>query len=130
MCIRDRHSKCPSNFSFPQFIQATLCVCVCARARMHSMGAYISKVCTIYRSDASSDSENYVVVNMAEREGETADAIFCVGGTSSTGRGTITGNTSGVEVASEVLEEEATITTPSESHSIASSCKRRDLVSI
>lgn len=83
----------------------------------------------ICRSDASSDSENYVVVNMAERE-EAADAIFCVGGASSTGRGTMTGNTSGVEVASEVLEEEATITTPSESHSIASSCKRRDLVSI
>lgn len=82
----------------------------------------------ICRSDASSDSENYVVVSMAE--GEAADAIFCVGGASSTGRGTMTGNTSGVEVASEVLEEEATITTPSESHSIASSCKRRDLVSI
>lgn len=82
------------------------------------------------RSDASSDSENYVVVNMAERIGEAADAIFCVGGASSTGRGTMTGNTSGVEVASEVLEEEATITTPSESHSIASSCKRRDLISV
>lgn len=70
------------------------------------------------RSDASSDSENYVA--LLGKGLDTADTMFCLG---------VEG--AGVEVANDALEDdEVTITTPSEtSHSIASSYKRRDLVS-
>jgi len=88
------------------------------------------------RSDASSDSENYVVVNMsggdssaAERMAlECVDAMFRVDPSSSRGESSLPQQ---LEVASEVLPEEedatATTTTPSE-RSVDSSCKRRDLV--
>lgn len=90
------------------------------------------------RSDASSDSENYVVVNMsggdssaAERMAlECVDAMFRVDPSSSHGETSLPQQ---LEVASEVLPEEedatATTTTPSE-RSVDSSCKRRDLVSM
>ncbi|KAG8270187.1 identical protein binding [Homalodisca vitripennis] len=72
------------------------------------------------RSDASSDSENYVAFNL-DKGPDAADTMFSLGG----GAG-------GVELADDALEDdEATLTTPSEtSHSIASSYKRRDLVSV
>jgi len=88
------------------------------------------------RSDASSDSENYVVVNMsggdsnaAERMAlECVDAMFRVDPSSSRGETSLHQQ---LEVASEVMPEEedatATTTTPSE-RSVDSSCKRRDLV--
>ena len=71
------------------------------------------------RSDASSDSENYVVVNM-EAQGRTeqsVDATFKVAEF----------HYEALEVASEVLEEESTITTTSD-RSLTSSCRRKDLV--
>jgi hypothetical protein len=89
------------------------------------------------RSDASSDSENYVVVNMsggdsgaAERSVlECVDAMFRIDPSSCHGETPLPQQ---LEVASEVVpeEEDATVTTttPSE-HSVESSCKRRDLVS-
>lgn len=76
------------------------------------------------RSDGSSDSENYMAINMGDKQGDVGDAMFHVGSNSTT---LVAANN--VEEASEVTEEEATITSPSESHSIASSYKRRDLVS-
>jgi hypothetical protein len=87
------------------------------------------------RSDASSDSENYVVVNMGGDSSaadkivfECVDAMFQVD-PSSHGESTLPQQ---LEVASEVVPEEedatATTTTPSE-RSVDSSCKRRDLVS-
>lgn len=78
------------------------------------------------RSDASSDSENYVVVNMdsGERNMECIDAMFRVQGVNYDvpARATV------VEMANEVIEDDNTVTTPSE-HSLASTYKRRDLVS-
>lgn len=74
------------------------------------------------RSDASSDSENYVVVNMGadgDRNTESLDAMFRLPGQNYENKV--------VEVARDVLEEENTITTNSD-HSLTSSCKRRDLV--
>lgn len=72
------------------------------------------------RSDVSSDSENYVQINIPAEE--TSDAMFTIH----------TDNTqfkaSAVELAAEVIEEDNSATTPSE-HSIASSYKRRDIVS-
>lgn len=75
------------------------------------------------RSDASSDSENYVVVNMGaegDRNIESIDAMFRVPGYQYENKV--------VEMAREVLEEENTLTTTSD-HSLTSSCKRRDIVS-
>lgn len=89
------------------------------------------------RSDASSDSENYVVVNMsggdssaAERMVECVDAMFQVDPRSGCGETSLPQQ---LEVASEVLaeDEEATATTTTSSErSVDSSCKRRDLVSM
>lgn len=78
------------------------------------------------RSDASSDSENYVVVNLesGERNVECMDAMFRVQGVNSD----LPARAAVVEMASEVIEDENTVTTPSE-HSLASTYKRRDLVS-
>ncbi|KAJ9601040.1 hypothetical protein L9F63_000775, partial [Diploptera punctata] len=91
------------------------------------------------RSDASSDSENYVVVNMSGGDSGTADrsALDCVDAMfhvdPSTVRGSETPLPQQLELASEVVPEEedvtATTTTPSE-RSLDSSCKRRDLVSM
>lgn len=79
------------------------------------------------RSDASSDSENYVVVNLesGERNVECMDAMFRVQGVTydAPARATV------VEMASEVIEDDNSATTPSE-HSLASTYKRRDLVTI
>jgi hypothetical protein len=89
------------------------------------------------RSDASSDSENYVVVNMSAGDSDAAersvlecvDAMFRID--QSTGQGE-TPLPQHLEVASEAVPEEedvtVTTTTPSE-RSVDSSCKRRDLVS-
>jgi hypothetical protein len=87
------------------------------------------------RSDASSDSENYVVVNMGGDSGavdrmvfECMDAMFRV---ENSGDGE-TPLPQQLEVASEVVpeEEDATATTTTSSErSVDSSCKRRDLVS-
>ncbi|KAJ4435634.1 hypothetical protein ANN_18250 [Periplaneta americana] len=88
------------------------------------------------RSDASSDSENYVVVNMAGGDSsagdrnvsECVDAMFRIDPSSGHGETPLPQQ---LEVASEVVPEEeetATTTTPSE-RSVDSSCKRRDLVS-
>lgn len=78
-----------------------------------------------WRSDASSDSEQYVVV-AASSEGEGgADSMFRVVGA---GNSVEPARAAVVELASEVLEEGDT-TSPSE-HSLASTYKRRDLVSI
>ncbi|XP_054261337.1 bridge-like lipid transfer protein family member 3B isoform X2 [Macrosteles quadrilineatus] len=74
------------------------------------------------RSDASSDSDNYVAFKMKDLD--TGDTMFSLGD----------GGTGGVELANDALEDdEATLTTPSHSetsHSIASSYKRRDLVAV
>ncbi|GLV35400.1 uncharacterized protein CBL_01450 [Carabus blaptoides fortunei] len=79
------------------------------------------------RSDASSDSENYVVVNLesGERNVECMDAMFKVQGVNYD----VPPRAAVVEMASEVIEDENTVTTPSE-HSLASTYKRRDLVSV
>ncbi|XP_031339303.1 UHRF1-binding protein 1-like isoform X3 [Photinus pyralis] len=74
------------------------------------------------RSDASSDSENFVVVNMGmdgDRNAESLDAMFRVPGYV---------YERNVEMAKEVIEEENTTTTSD--HSLTSSCKRKDLVSV
>lgn len=75
-----------------------------------------------WRSDASSDSENYVVVS-GELEPGGVETMFRVQG----GTGTEPARSTVVEMASEVVEEDNT-TSPSE-HSLASTYKRRDLVS-
>lgn len=63
----------------------------------------------------------------SDKNGKAADAMFRVGLTN----GTSSNVGGGVEVASEVTEEDTpTLTTPSERDSIASSYKRRDLVSL
>lgn len=79
------------------------------------------------RSDASSDSENYVVVNMnsGERNMECIDAMFRVQGVNYD----IAARATVVEMANEVIEDDVTVTTPSE-HSLTSTYKRRDLVSL
>ncbi|XP_075235115.1 bridge-like lipid transfer protein family member 3B isoform X2 [Lycorma delicatula] len=83
------------------------------------------------RSDASSDSEKFVMVNVGtDKNGEAADAMFRVGLTNGT-TSNAAGGGSGFEMASEVTEEDTpTLTTPSERDSIASSYKRRDLISV
>uniref|UniRef100_A0A1B6E5E8 Uncharacterized protein n=1 Tax=Clastoptera arizonana TaxID=38151 RepID=A0A1B6E5E8_9HEMI len=73
------------------------------------------------RSDGSSDSENFVVVKPC-----AGDAMFIIGNNTSAEPMI----TSTVEIASEVMEDEATLTTPSESHSFASSYKRPDPISL
>lgn len=72
------------------------------------------------RSDASSDSEKYVMVPIDDRNVETIDDMFFVFEFCYENKGT-------VEIASEVLEDESSVTTTSE-HSLASSCRRKDLV--
>lgn len=74
------------------------------------------------RSDASSDSEKFVMVPTDDRIMETVDDMFFVLEFCYENKGT-------VEIASEVLEEESSITTTSD-HSLASSCRRKDLVMI
>lgn len=75
------------------------------------------------RSDASSDSERYVMVPLGdEKHNETVDHMFFVREFCYENKGT-------VEIASEVLEEESSITSVSD-HSFTSSCRRKDLVSI
>lgn len=74
------------------------------------------------RSDASSDSEKYVMVPADDRNVETIDDMFFVLEFFYENKGT-------VEIASEVLEDESSVTTTSD-HSLASSCRRKDLVRI
>ncbi|XP_063909988.1 bridge-like lipid transfer protein family member 3B isoform X3 [Zophobas morio] len=74
------------------------------------------------RSDASSDSENYVLISMEASDGAVSDLMFNVKEFSAE-------NAAPVEVASEVLEDESTITTTSD-HSLTSSCRRKDLISV
>ncbi|KAJ8969015.1 hypothetical protein NQ317_007376 [Molorchus minor] len=72
------------------------------------------------RSDASSDSEKFVILN-CETDIPGPDLMFFVMDFAyDHGR---------VEEASEVIEEESTVTSASD-HSVASSCKRKDLVSV
>ncbi|KAF5297495.1 hypothetical protein FQA39_LY12089 [Lamprigera yunnana] len=74
------------------------------------------------RSDASSDSENFVVVNMGmegKRNTESLEAMFRVPGYQY--------EPTNVEVGREVVEEENTTTS---NHFLTSSCKRKDLVSV
>lgn len=71
------------------------------------------------RSDASSDSEKFVLIN-CEADIPGIDLMFIVYEFSyDHGR---------VEEAAEVIEEESTVTSTSE-HSVTSSCRRKDLVS-
>lgn len=70
------------------------------------------------RSDASSDSEKFVLIN-CEADIPGIDLMFYVNEFSY--------EQEKVEEASEVLEEESTVTSTSE-HSLASSGKRKDLV--
>lgn len=72
------------------------------------------------RSDASSDSEKYVMVSVDERNVESVDDSFFVAEFCYESKGT-------VEIASEVVEEESSVTTTSD-HSLTSSCRRKDLV--
>lgn len=83
-----------------------------------------------WRSDASSDSEQYVVVTSAsgnETEVGGADSMFHVSGI---GGAVEPARAAVVELASEVLEEGCGISTSPSEHSLASTYKRRDLVSI
>lgn len=72
------------------------------------------------RSDASSDSENYVMISMDTSDVAITDLMFYVKEFSLENPGP-------VEMASEVMEDESTITTTSD-HSLTSSCRRKDLV--
>ncbi|RZB39563.1 UHRF1-binding protein 1-like [Asbolus verrucosus] len=74
------------------------------------------------RSDASSDSENYVLISMETSDAAISDLMFNVKEFSLE-------NTAPVEMASEVMEDESTITTTSD-HSLTSSCRRKDLISV
>ncbi|XP_044747939.1 UHRF1-binding protein 1 [Coccinella septempunctata] len=76
------------------------------------------------RSD-SSDSENYVVVNIAD-EGTTCDLMFSLKTNYDSSE---SGAAALIEMASEVIEEESTVTTLSEP-SMHDSCRRKDLVSV
>ncbi|KAK9891592.1 hypothetical protein WA026_015552 [Henosepilachna vigintioctopunctata] len=76
------------------------------------------------RSD-SSDSENYVMVNIGE-EGTTCDLMFSF---KSNFEYLDSGASAAIEMASEVIEEESTITSTS-GHSVHDSCRRKDLVSV
>jgi hypothetical protein len=74
------------------------------------------------RSDASSDSENYVMISMETSDPAISDLMFSVKEFSQEA-------TAPVEMASEVMEDESTITTTSD-HSLTSSCRRKDLISV
>lgn len=83
------------------------------------------------RSDISSDSENFVVIAndcSGGTMGKFTDIVESMFKISGSGPANVPGQT--VEVATEVIEEENTLTSPSERDSFASYCKRRDLVSI
>lgn len=71
------------------------------------------------RSDASSDSENYIMVN-ADTDLAGSDLMFIV-------NEFVYENNSQLEVATEVIEEENSVTTTSD-HSLTSSGRRKDLV--
>lgn len=71
------------------------------------------------RSDASSDSENYIMVN-ADADLAGSDLMFVVNEFSYE-------NNAQLEVATEVIEEDNSLTTTSD-HSLTSSGKRKDLV--
>ncbi|KAL3266104.1 hypothetical protein HHI36_010290 [Cryptolaemus montrouzieri] len=77
------------------------------------------------RSD-SSDSENYVMVNIGE-EAASCDLMFTF--KSNNYEYSDSGTAAVIEMASEVIEEESTITTTS-GHSMQDSCRRKDLVSV
>lgn len=72
------------------------------------------------RSDISSDCENFEIITYEGGEGEIEDVMFWVAEFQTENKGI-------VEVASEVIEEESTVTTTSDP-SLSSSCKRKDLV--
>lgn len=73
------------------------------------------------RSDISSDSEHFVVVPTGgEGNVESTDLMFYVA--------EFCDDSKSVEIASDVLEEENSLTSNSD-HSLASSCRRKDLVS-
>lgn len=72
------------------------------------------------QSDASSDSESYVLIRNIETDIVGSDLMFVVNEFSYQEQ-------SNVEMASEVIEEENTVTTTSD-HSLTSSCRRKDLV--
>ncbi|CAH0560093.1 unnamed protein product [Brassicogethes aeneus] len=74
------------------------------------------------QSNESSDSESYVLIKNIEADVVGSDLMFLVNEFSYEAQ-------ANVEVASEVLEEENTITTTSD-HSLTSSCRRKDLVSV
>lgn len=76
------------------------------------------------RSDGSSDSENYIFLTSPDNKiiEQNVDAMFKV-------LEFHTESKAIVEVASEVIEEESTITTTSD-HSLTSSCRRKDIVSV
>lgn len=76
------------------------------------------------RSDGSSDSENYIFLTSPESKmiEQNVDAMFKVPEFHPESKAII-------EVASEVIEEESTITTTSD-HSLTSSCRRKDIVSV
>lgn len=72
------------------------------------------------RSDASSDSEKFVMVPTDEKIAESSDDMFFVLDFCYECKGS-------VEIASEVVEEDSSVTSTSD-HSLGSSCKRKDLV--
>lgn len=72
------------------------------------------------RSDGSSDSENYIFLTSPENKEQNVDAMFRVSEFHMESKAVI-------EVASEVIEEDSTITTTSD-HSLTSSCRRKDIV--
>lgn len=71
------------------------------------------------RSDASSDSEKFILIN-CEADMPGIDLMFVVNEFSY--------EQVRVEEAAEVIEEESTLSTSE--HSVASSCRRKDLVNI
>ncbi|XP_049825652.1 UHRF1-binding protein 1-like isoform X2 [Aethina tumida] len=74
------------------------------------------------QSDASSDSESYVLIRNIETDIVGSDLMFVVNEFSYQEQ-------SNVEMASEVIEEENTVTTTSD-HSLTSSCRRKDLICV
>lgn len=73
------------------------------------------------RSDGSSDSENYIFLTSPENKEQNVDAMFRVSEFHMESKAVI-------EVASEVIEEDSTMTTTSD-HSLTSSCRRKDIAS-
>lgn len=75
------------------------------------------------RSDVSSDSERYVFLPTPDdRNVESVDDMFYVSEFCYESK-------AAVEIASEVVEEDSTVTSASD-HSFTSSCRRKDLVSL